>query len=93
MRYGGNSTDYQIIEEEDSDGITRLCIVVSPKVGEINEVDLLGTVLDEFKKGRGNTLKSDIFSQADTFRVKRIYPISTEMGKILPLHIERRKNN
>ncbi len=93
FKYGGNSTDYQIIEEEDKGGITRLNILVSPEVGEINEKDLLDTVIGEFKKRKRDTVKSDIFSQADTFHIKRIYPISTEMGKILPLRIERKKNS
>jgi len=92
-KYGGNSTDYQIVEEEDGKGLTRLNILVSPRVGEISEEEILNTVYGEFKREKRETIKSDIFSQAGTFRVKRLNPISTEMGKILPLHMGKRKMN
>ncbi len=88
LKYGGDSTDYQIIEEEDEKGLSRLTIVVSPVVGKINEKDLLETVLGNLKIN----FVPDIFSQAGTFCIKRIYPVCTESGKILPLHIKRKGN-
>ncbi len=90
-KYGGFSTDYQILEEEDDRGITRLNIIVSPKVGEIDEQDLLKTVLRNLEPGKTVTMISSILAQADTFRVKRGYPISTGMGKILPLRVGNNK--
>ncbi len=93
-KYGGNSTDYQIIEEEDGRGFTRVNINVSPRLGEMNEKDILKTVYDAIGRGNRNSIKSDFYSQADTFQIKRIYPISTEVGKILPLRIaKKRKKN
>ncbi|MBW1767158.1 MAG: hypothetical protein JRJ65_08930 [Deltaproteobacteria bacterium] len=89
IKYGGDSTDYQLIEEEDEQGITRLNIFVSPSVGEINERDLLETVLSELRAENKTIFMPEIFSQAETFRIKRAYPISTERGKILSLHIKR----
>jgi hypothetical protein len=92
-RYGGNSTDYQVVEEEASNGITHVKIVVSPDVGEIDEQKLLETVNGEFRKGMGNTMMSDILLQANTFRVKRAYPESTWMGKILPIHMTKKTDS
>ncbi len=86
MKFGGDSTDYQIVEEEDERGVSRLSVIVSPEVGKIDERDLLETILDNLKIN----FVQDIFSQADTICIKRIYPVSTEMGKILPLYIKRR---
>jgi hypothetical protein len=88
-KYGGDSTDYQILEDEDERGITRVNIIVSPIVGDIDEKDLLRTILSELNSGNNNTFLPEIFSQSDTLCVKRIRPISTEMGKILPLNIRR----
>ncbi len=87
-RYGGDSTDYQILEEEDERGLTRVSVIVSPAVGDINEKDLLRTVISELISRDKYNFVPKIFSQADTLRVKRIYPISAEMGKILPLNIK-----
>src|SRR3954464_10156080 len=44
-RFGGSSLDYQLVEEEDENGFTRLTFVVSPNVGEIDERALIETVL------------------------------------------------
>lgn len=88
-KYGGDSTDYQILEEEDERGFIRVNVIVSPTVGAIDEKDLLRTVISKLNSGEKNTFVPKIFSQADTLCVKRVHPISTEMGKILPLNIRR----
>ena len=31
--FGGQSTDYQVVEEEDERGLTRLQLIVSPRIG------------------------------------------------------------
>jgi hypothetical protein len=93
QKFGGDSTDYQIVEEEDEKGLTRLNIIASPRIGEISERELLNTVLSELKPGKSKALIPEIFFQVETFRVKRTYPISTKMGKILPLHIQRKRND
>jgi len=36
-RFGENSTDYQMVEEEDSNGHTRLSIYIHPDVGDVEE--------------------------------------------------------
>jgi hypothetical protein len=32
-RFGGSSADYQVLEEQGPNGILRLCLLVSPRVG------------------------------------------------------------
>lgn len=49
--FGGTSLDYQLIEEDDEKGITHLIVLVSPKVGAIDENRLIQTILNELKKG------------------------------------------
>jgi hypothetical protein len=85
-KHGGDSTDYQIVEEEDENGFSRLIIIVSPDIGPINEKNLLQTILDNIK----TSFIPEIFSQAGTFCMKRVHPVSTESGKIFPLHIKRK---
>jgi hypothetical protein len=88
-KFGGNSTDYQILEEEDSLGFTRLTVLVSPSVGRVDEVRLLETIHGELRNGRSNrNLISEMWSQANTLQVRRSFPLATGRGKIFPLHKE-----
>ncbi len=89
-RFGGSLIDYQIMEEEDEDGHTRLSVIVSPDVGEINEDEVIKTVLAELSQGPDyRRLMAEVWSQSETLRVKRMRPVITARGKLLPLHIQK----
>jgi len=89
-RFGGYSTDYQMVEEEDEKGHTHMSIVVSPDIGTIDEAKVISAVLAEISKGKDTQrMMAEMWSQADTLRVKRIKPLATARGKLLPLHIQR----
>ncbi len=91
-KFGGTSTDYQMMEEEEEQGYTRLSIIVNPEVGEIDEGKLIQTVLSELSEGKDTQrMMTEIWSQADTLRVKRMRPFVTDAGKLLPLHIQKVK--
>jgi hypothetical protein len=91
-KFGGASTDYQVVEEEDERGHTRLNIFASPEVGEIDESKLVKTVLAELSKGNDTQrMMADMWSQAEMLQVKRQRPIITAAGKLLPLHIQKVK--
>jgi hypothetical protein len=89
-RFGGTSIDYQMMEEEDEQGYTRLSIIVSPGVGEIDEAELVRTVLAELSKGKDTQrMMAEMWAQAEIIRVRRMQPFVTAAGKLLPLHIQR----
>ncbi|MGA7743275.1 MAG: hypothetical protein ABSF35_24025 [Polyangia bacterium] len=89
-RFGGASTDYQVVEEEDERGHTRMSVVVSPAVGDVDERALVQIVLAELSKGRdARRMMAHMWSQAKTLRVKRATPFTTARGKLLPLHIQK----
>jgi hypothetical protein len=89
-RFGGTSIDYQMMEEEDKRGHTRLSVIVSPEVGEIDEAELVRTVLAELSKGKDTQrMMAEIWAQAGMLRVKRMPPFVTAGGKLLPLHIQK----
>jgi len=91
-RFGGGSTNYQMVEEEDEKGHTRLSVIVSPEVGAINEDELIQTVLAEISRGKDTQrMMAEIWAQAKTLKVKRMQPFTTARGKLLPLHILKRK--
>jgi hypothetical protein len=89
-RFGGSPLDYQLLEEEDERGFTRLSIVVSPNVQIANESDVVNAVLHSLgSAGHDAALSGTIWGQAGTLRVRRMKPIWTQRGKLMPLHMER----
>ena len=85
-RFGGTSTDYQILETEGADGITHLLLVISPRIGPVDEERARGVLLDELGK---DGLSAAIWRRLDTVRVSRQWPEPTRAGKILPFHLVR----
>jgi hypothetical protein len=90
-RFGGSSIDYQFIEEEDERGQTRMSLIVNPTVGEVNEGEIITTVLDELgRQGDNIRVMAEIWSQAGTLRVKRMEPVVSMRGKVLHLHLQKK---
>jgi hypothetical protein len=89
--FGGGPGDYQLVEEEDNNGQTRLTLVVHPEVGNLDEGQVLARLRTAFSHGsRGNRFMTEVWENAGTFRVKRQVPYASPRGKILPLHIAHR---
>jgi hypothetical protein len=82
--FGGGPGDYQLVEEEDENGQTRLSLVVDPAVGDINEQRLLSRLRDALGELAWH---SRFWQDAGTFRIKRAIPHTSARGKLLPLHI------
>jgi hypothetical protein len=90
-KYGGAATDYQLLEEEDNRGQTHLSIIISPKVGVVDESDIIATVLSELRHSpHPGKLTAGVWSQANILQVKRMYPLS-KMGKVMTLHLIKAK--
>jgi hypothetical protein len=86
-RFGGSPLDYQLLEEEDEQGFTRLSLLVNPRIAIQDEGEVIDAVLDAL--GRSSVaadMSRAIWSQAKTLRVRRREPIWTVRGKLLPLH-------
>jgi hypothetical protein len=87
QKFGGAATDYQLVEEEDSRSQTRLTLIISPRVGNIDEKTVIDTILHELRNGiHGGKLASGLWSQAEALRIRRTNPISNS-GKVMPLHL------
>ena len=90
-RFGGTALDYQLVEEEDEAGFTRLTIVVSPTVGAVDEEQLINVVLDEVSRDSpGADLARAMWRDAGTLRVKRQDPTWSTLGKLLSLRPAKR---
>lgn len=89
-RFGGASTDYQMVEVEDVEGRTRLNVVVSPDVGVVDEAEVVNCILAELAAGDDtNRMMAEVWRQGGVLRVKRERPHLTQGGKMLSLHIMR----
>ncbi len=87
-QFGGSSVDYQLAEEEEESGISRLLIRVSPSVGAIDEKGLIAVLLEELKKGGDSQrMMADMWSRMGTVKIKREFPVVSQAGKLTPLYI------
>lgn len=88
-RFGGTGADYQVLEEEDA-GILKLSLIVSPRVGAVDEEQVRRVFLDELGRTGGLAQAgARVWQRADTVVVRRQWPRATRAGKILPFQIER----
>jgi hypothetical protein len=83
-RFGGDGTDYQLLEEEDHEGFTRLSILVHPRLGAIDETKVLACAFEQlWTTGK---IGARVWAEAGTVNVRRAEPMLTKAGKLLPLH-------
>ena len=87
-RFGGSPLDYQLMEEEDKEGFTRLSLLINPSLAIADEKAVIEAVLEAMEKSSvGADSASAIWKQANALRVKREKPIWTSRGKLMPLHL------
>ena len=80
-RFGGAPAHYQVVEEEDAQGVARLCILVDPAVGAVD----LHAVAETFRQAFGDPAP---WREPDVVRAVSALPRRTASGKILHLHRE-----
>jgi len=89
-RFGGTPLDYQLLEEEDAEGFTRLILLVSPSVTLADEQAPVETVLQAMHAiGAGGDTARVKWRQAGSLRVRRESPRLTSRGKLMPLQLLR----
>lgn len=96
-RFGGQSTDYQLVEKEDERGLTHLQLLVSPRVGAIQETDVLEKFLNLLKRAEDSPESwsqsgTEMWKQSKMVQIVREFPIATASGKILPFFISKPKS-
>lgn len=88
--FGGESADYQLAEEEETTGETRLVLRIHPRIGGVDEEAALSRLRREL--GRGSWEKefqAQTWERAGTLRVRREAPSRSVNGSILPLQLQR----
>lgn len=91
LKFGGTPLDYQLVEQEDERGLTRLYLVISPRIVIADEQKVLATVNRALRE---SSVAADaaraIWQQANIFQIKRTEPIWSKRGKFSPLILSRR---
>ncbi len=93
-RFGGDSRHYQLVEGEDERGLTRLYLLVSPRLGPLDEDAVRAAVVRELSARHahpdyGTRVVRQVWTDAETVQVVRREPVLTSGGKILHLHRDR----
>jgi phenylacetate-coenzyme A ligase PaaK-like adenylate-forming protein len=87
QKFGGSSLDYQLVEEEDERGFTKLTLYVSPDVSIDNEQALIDTLLDAMKESAPSVqLAQPDYQTGQTIGIRRQKPILTISGKFAPIY-------
>jgi hypothetical protein len=91
--FGGASSDYQLVEDEDEHGLTRLRLLVSRKVGEIAEAQVLRKFLDGMRGAEDWAWAqpgTEMWRQSGTVTIERNAPIATAGGKVYPFYLVKK---
>ena len=84
-RFGGAPTDYQFVHEHRG-GLTRVRMIISAKVGELDTAEVRDAVLRRLADAsRADRMKSEIWASGDVLTVERGEPAATAGSKILPV--------
>jgi hypothetical protein len=83
--FGGQSVDYQLLELEDEHRLTRLVLLVSPRLGPLDAQSVRDRFVSALTAAheRGGVL---MWRQAGTIQVVRQDPVHTPGGKLFPFH-------
>jgi hypothetical protein len=90
-RFGGSPTDFQFLEEEEQ-GLPKVTLLVSPRLGRVDEAQVSQAVLEFLDGASGRAVRyGDRWREGETLRVRRDEPVATGASKVLALHTVRKK--
>ncbi|MEZ5293160.1 MAG: hypothetical protein R2745_18915 [Vicinamibacterales bacterium] len=82
---GGAPGDYQM-QEGDEGGVPAVSLVISPRVGVVDETRVGALVLEHLaSRDAGHQLMAAIWRQGRTLRIVRADPVATTSGKVPPI--------
>jgi hypothetical protein len=87
-RFGGTPLDYQIVEEEDDRGFTRVVLLASPHLEIADEREVLNAVLKALSQGSDTArITAALWQSAGSLQLRRAAPRWTARGKLMPLDL------
>jgi hypothetical protein len=89
-RFGGDPTDYQLVEGPAENGHPRVQLLVHPALGALDSEAVRGAFIGALGVGSGTErIMAAVWSDAEVLRVERRPPIVSASGKILHLHLDQ----
>jgi hypothetical protein len=93
-RFGGGPGDYQLVEDETSDGRSRLRLLVHPHVGPVDAGVVAETFLSALRApGGARGVAALVWRATGILEVERRVPEATRAGKVLHVHRAPRGRN
>jgi len=86
--FGGSALHYQVAEEEDAGGQTRVVVVVDPQIALPDEAAARNAVLG-FLRSRGDRLAASTWTRASSLVIRRETPRWSSQGKLPVLRAVR----
>jgi hypothetical protein len=91
-RFGGTPLDYQLQEDEDAQGLTRLVLAVSPQVVLRDEGEMVEFLLHQLRETSPMTdAAGTVWRGAGTLSVARREPVLSARGKFQSLYVAPRQ--
>jgi hypothetical protein len=88
-RFGGSPMDYQLVEDAGDAGSPRVRLLVSSRLGPLNDTELADVFLEAIGGGNsGEKLMELQWRMGGVVKVERGTPRTTASGKILHLHAD-----
>ncbi len=87
--FGGHPGDYQLMEEEEG-AFTRVALVASPRLGELDGERIIRKCLEVLGNAPGGAIMTQIWRDGGSLRLVRRDPAPTLSGKVQPLHFASR---
>jgi phenylacetate-coenzyme A ligase PaaK-like adenylate-forming protein len=85
-QFGGSLLDYQLVEEENEQGFTKLVLVVDPSVPIQDENALKDTFLDAMRNSMPSVRVAQVdYRKGDVVTIRRAKPFVTSRGKYFPI--------
>ena len=87
-RFGGTLLDYQLVEQENETGFTRLYLLISPRLDIADEAAVTGVVLQALSDSSSMAdAARTVWQHTQTLQIARREPILTARGKHFPLRL------
>ncbi len=85
-KFGGSPTDYQLVEAEEN-GLTKVSLLMSPRLGAVDERLAIETTLQTLgAQNAGKRMMAQYWRDGQTLRVERREPYTTRAAKTPPLY-------
>jgi len=89
-RFGGSPLDYQLVEDENEDGFTRLSLHIDPRLSLPSDEEVVSAILDALTRANvAAALARAHWAAAGSFRIVRESPRVSPRGKQAPLRVVR----